>query len=223
MPRIDELDGVFVLDLGDGDNRFDAASVAEIAACLEVVAKSETPTALVTVASGKIWSNGLDLDYMGTLGDDWVDFVDAVQKLFATLLRLNVPTIAALQGHAFAAGAMFALAHDVRVMRSDRGYFCLPEVDLGLSFSQGFAALIAAKVSQPGLHRLAVLGERMNASDAVSLGVVDIEAPLDEVRDSALERARMLVSKSSPALGALRSDFYSDAIAALDPTSAGTR
>ena len=149
-----ERDGdVFLLDLGDGDNRFNAESIDGINAALDDVERADGPAALVTKASGRIWSNGLDLDYMATL-DDVVSFVADVQRIMARLLELPMPTVAAIQGHAFAGGTMLALSHDVRVMRVDRGYLCLPEIDLGMPFGKGFAGLIGAKQSRrlPSLH-----------------------------------------------------------------------
>ena len=47
-----------------------------------------------------------------------------------------------LSGHVYAGGAMMAMAHDFRIMRSDRGWFCLPEVKLGMPFSLGMMALL---------------------------------------------------------------------------------
>jgi enoyl-CoA hydratase/carnithine racemase len=66
-------------------------------------------------------------------------FVDEVHGLLARLLSLPVVAVAACQGHVFAAGAMLALAHDARVMRADRGYFCLPEVDISIPSRPGWA------------------------------------------------------------------------------------
>ena len=60
-----------------------------------------------------------------------------------------MPTVAALQGHTFAGGAMLALAHDQRVMRADRGYFCLPEVDINIPFTVGMSALIGLACRSP--------------------------------------------------------------------------
>lgn len=205
---------IHLLDLGDGDNRFNRDSVDRINVALDEIAVSDPPGALVTTASGKIWSNGLDLDFMGTL-DEPFDFVGDVQKIMARLLELPMPTIAAIQGHAFAGGAMLALAHDVRVMRIDRGYFCLPEVDLGMSFGTSFSALIDAKVPQPALHRLAVLGERMSGDVAKALGVVDHTAPHDEVLPRAEQLAVDLAAKAKPVLATIRADYYADAIDAL--------
>ena len=47
-----------------------------------------------------------------------------------------------LAGHAFAGGALLALAHDYRVMRIARGWFCFPEIHLKLRFQQGMYALL---------------------------------------------------------------------------------
>lgn len=206
--------GVHVLDLGDGDNRFNAESVDGMNRALDEVERADGPAALVTTASGKIWSNGLDLDYMATL-DDFVPFIAGVQRIMARLLELPMPTVASVQGHAFAGGAMLALAHDVRVMRRDRGYLCLPEIDLGMPFGAGFSALIAAKVPPPALNRLAVLGERMSAETAQQLGVVDHTAELDDVARRALEIAEQLAAKAKPVMTTIRTDYYGDAITAL--------
>ncbi|WCO66902.1 enoyl-CoA hydratase-related protein [Iamia majanohamensis] len=217
MTSLDRDGEVWILDLGDGDNRFDPTTVDEVGAALDQVAASEAPAALVTTASGKIWSNGLDLDHLSAAGEGWVDYVQSVQALFARLLRLPVPTVAAIQGHAFAAGAMCALAHDVRVMRADRGYICLPEVDLGMPFSDGMVALISGSLAPAALHRMAVLGERIPGPEAVALGVADAAVPLDQVRDEAVGRATALAGKAGPTLATLRRTFHGRAIDLLDP------
>lgn len=214
MISLEHRGDVFLLDLGDGDNRFNDESIDGINTALDEVERSDVPAALVTRASGKIWSNGLDLDYMATL-DDVMPFVADVQRIMARILELPLPTIAAIQGHAFAGGAMLALAHDVRVMRSDRGYLCLPEVDLGMPFGTGFAALIGAKLPQPALHRMAVLGERFAADVAHRMGVVDHTADLDEVLPCAIGVAESLAPKAKPVMTTIRADYYGDAIAAL--------
>ena len=45
-------------------------------------------------------------------------------------------------GHAFAGGAMLAFAHDYRIMRTEKGWFSLPEIHLNLRFGPGMLALI---------------------------------------------------------------------------------
>jgi enoyl-CoA hydratase/carnithine racemase len=65
-------------------------------------------------------------------GAEATGFLDDVHRLLGRILTFPAITVAAINGHAFAGGAMLATAHDFRVMRDDRGYWCLPEVDLGL-------------------------------------------------------------------------------------------
>ena len=95
---------------------------------------------LVTAASGKFYSNGLDLEWLGAHSEQSEAYVVSVHELFARLLTLPLITVAALQGHTFAAGAMWSLAHDFRVMRADRGFWCLPEADIGIPFTRGMSA-----------------------------------------------------------------------------------
>jgi enoyl-CoA hydratase/carnithine racemase len=220
MINLEREGDVYVLDLGDGDNRFDGETVPALIAALDEVAAAAAggPLALLTRATGKIWSNGLDLNHLGSLGDRWTDFIAEVESIYARLLRLPVITVAAIQGHAFAGGAMLALAHDVRVMRSDRGYLCLPEVDLGMPFTPGMSALNAAKLPQPALQRMLVQGERLTADQALALGVADAAAEGEQqVRDAGMVRAAELAAKAKPIVATIRAGIYGAAIAALEP------
>src|SRR6187455_3180922 len=114
MPNLSRTGDVFVLDLGDTENRFHPDWLAAVDDALTEVAKTDGPRALVTSATGKFWSNGLDLDWLGRNADQFQSYATSVQVLLARVLELPVPTVAALQGHVFAAGAMLALAHDFR-------------------------------------------------------------------------------------------------------------
>ena len=172
MPTLDREENVFVLNLGDGENRFHPDWVAAVDAALDEVEKADGPRALVTTASGKFYSNGLDLDWLGANPGAHDDYLASVHALLARMLILPVVTVAAVQGHCFAAGAMFSLAHDLRVMRADRGYWCLPEADIGLPFTPGMSALIQARLAPQVAHEAMVTARRYGGHAALAAGQV---------------------------------------------------
>jgi enoyl-CoA hydratase/carnithine racemase len=120
-----------------------------------------------------------------------------------------------VQGHVFAGGAMFALAHDFRVMRADRGFFCLPEVDINIPFSRGMSALIQARLSKKTAHEAMTTGRRYGGTDALAAGIVDAVAHEDDVLSTAIELARPLAGKAGPTLGTIKGRMYADALGAL--------
>jgi len=220
VPDLDRIDDVFVLDLGETENRFHPDWLASVEDHLSVVEQAEGPRALVTTATGKFFSNGLDLDWLGGHGDQMAAYIARVQQLFARVLALPVVTVAALQGHTFAAGAMLALTHDHRVMRADRGFWCLPEVDLGMPFAAGMAALIRARLTPQAAHEAMVTGRRYGGGDALAAGIVDRVADEDRVRETALELAQPHVAKAGPNLAAIKTGMYGpvlDALRSPDP------
>lgn len=206
-------DDVYVLDLGDGENRFHPDWIAAVNVALDEVEAAPAP--LVTTASGKIFSNGLDLDWLGHHPDQLKTYVAEVQGLLARMLAFPTPTVAAIPGHAFAAGAMFALAHDFRVMRADRGYFCLPEVDINIPFTPGMSALIQSKLTPSTAHEAMTTGRRFGGTDAAAAGLVDEAVPEDEVLSRALARARALTGKNPQTLAAIKTQMYTGPLAAL--------
>ncbi len=216
MPQLSDAgDGVLVLDLGDGENRLGPVAVGQLAELLDDVGGRDGPRALVTAARGKHWSTGLDLDWVAAQPGGVEDYVASVQELFARTLTLPVPTVAALQGHTFAAGAMWALAHDVRVMRADRGFFCLPEVDLGIPFTPGMSALVQARLTPQVAHEAMTTARRYGGTDAAAAGLVDVAVPEADVLPVALERARALAAKAGPTLATIRSRMYGPVLEAL--------
>lgn len=218
MPSLDRDAEVFVLNLGDTENRFHPDWMAEVSKHLDTVESAEGPRALVTTATGKFWSNGLDLDWVGQNADKWLDYVNDVHALMARFLALPVPSVAAVQGHCFAGGAMVALGHDFRVMRADRGFFCLPEVDINIPFSTGMSRLIQGKLSRKTAHEAMTTGRRYGGTDALAAGIVDAVATEEAVVSTALDIARPLAGKAGATLGTIKARMYAEALAALNDT-----
>ena len=182
---------------------------------LDQLEASTAPAALVTVGEGKFYSNGLDLDWLGQNFDQYEAYVEQVQALFARVLTLPVPTVAAMNGHAFGAGSMLAMAHDYRVMREDRGYFCFPEVDIHIPFSPGMAALIQAKLTPAAAVEAMTTGRRYGGPGAEAAGLVTATAPEDKVTTTAVDLVTPLKGKDPGTLRAIKSTMFASVTAAL--------
>ena len=138
-----------------------------------------------------------------------------MQQLFERVLTLPVPTVAAVNGHAFGAGAMLALAHDHRVMRDDRGYVCLPEVDIHIPFSPGMNALVMSKLSPRAAVDAMTTGHRFPGDEALAAGIVDATASLEDLPQAAAARVEHLAGKDRTTLGTIKQRMYADVVAAL--------
>jgi enoyl-CoA hydratase/carnithine racemase len=141
-----------------------------------------------------------------------------VHELLARVLTFPRPTVAALQGHTFAAGAMLALAHDWRVMRADRGYFCLPEADINIPFLPGMSALIQAKLTPAAATDAMLTARRYGGEDALAAGLVTATAAEDEVLSAAVALAAPLATKDPTTLGLIKERMYSDVVQTLRDT-----
>jgi enoyl-CoA hydratase/carnithine racemase len=205
---------IAILDLGADENRFSPGFLDEFDAHLDEIIDAGAQ-GLVTTGGGKFYTNGLDLDWLAANADQTQWYVGRVQSMLARVLTLPVPTAAAVVGHAFGAGAMLALAHDFRVMRADRGFFCLPEVDIRIPFSPGMAALIQAKLTPQAAVASMTTGRRFGGDDAERLGLVDAVAAEGAVTPTAIDLLRPLDGKDPGTLGAIKQTMFGPAIHAL--------
>ncbi|OZD44329.1 enoyl-CoA hydratase [Rhodococcus sp. 06-1477-1B] len=212
-PTLEIRSDIAILTLGSDENRFSPDWLDAVDAHLDQIERSAR--GLITVGAGKFYSNGLDLDWLMAHGDraDW--YVDRVQTLFARILTFSIPTAAAVNGHSFGAGAMFAIAHDYRFMREDRGYYCFPEADINIPFTPGMSALIQAKLSPQTAMVAMTTGHRYGSAEALTAGLVDGVAAEDSVIDAALERLSAISGKDKATIGAIKTTMFASVTAAL--------
>jgi enoyl-CoA hydratase/carnithine racemase len=209
---------VTVVDLGDGENRLDPELLAGLSEVLERLEAAQGPAALVTHASGTFYSNGYDLDWLTARSrEEQRAFVAAHERLLARLLVLPVPSVAALPGHAVGGGALVALAHDLRLMRADRGCWWLPEIDVRIPFRAGMLALLRLRLREDALRDLALGGERLAPAAALARGVVDETPDAASLLPRAIERAEALAAKHRRTFARMKRDLYGDVARALAP------
>jgi Delta3-Delta2-enoyl-CoA isomerase len=211
---VEQHDQIAVLNLGDDENRFSPEFLDQFDKHLDDVVR-DGAQGLVTTATGKFYSNGLDLDWLMANADQHQWYVGRVQALLARVVTLPVPTAAAINGHSFGAAAMLAMAHDFRVMRADRGYFCFPEVDIRIPFTPGMAALIQAKLTPQAAVSAMTTGSRFGGPDAAAIGIVDATADEDEVVGAAINTLAPLGGKDPGTLGAIKNTMFAAAVTAL--------
>ena len=208
---------VYVLRFDVPENRFRPDNLAAWHAALDEVENAGNPAALVTTGTGKFYSNGLDLDWMLGQADDEArrTYLPSVLALMARVLTFPTITVAAINGHAFGAGAQISLGHDFRVMRSERGYWCMPEIDMKSPLHPGMTAIIKARVSHQTAHELIVTGTRYTAEMALAKQIVDHAVPEAEVLTKSIEIAAALASKADPAMRTLKQGLYPHVLEAL--------
>lgn len=206
---------VFILKLDAGENRFEPGLIDPLDAALDEVERAGSPCALVTTGTGKFYSNGLDTAWMDAHPGEVSAYLARVLALLARVLTFPAVTVAAVNGHAFGAGGQLVVAHDFAVMRSGRGYWCMPEIDMPAPLHPGMTALLQARLPLRSVHEALVTGRRYTAEEAAARGMVDEVAAEAGVLPRALELAAGLAGKAHPILAELKRGMYAEAIEKL--------
>ena len=223
MPAIEyKLDEkVAVVTMNDGENRFNLPFLETFLHALDQVeADTDANALIVTSSHEKIFCNGIDLDWLLPFiqkGDKETasTFFYTMNRLFKRILLYPMPTIAAISGHAFAGGAIISCAFDFRFMRSDRGFFCFPEVDLGIPFLPGMIALIKKAIPQYKVEELHYTGKRATAEECVAHNFATKACHIDDLMNETLSFAKGL-NKRREVIAVMKQRMYKEIVHAFE-------
>jgi len=190
---------VFILTLTNGANAntISADGVSEYEKILDrLEASTENAALILTSNDSKIWSTGVDLKWLITRPPEYFpEFAGLIDHMLLRFALLNMPTIGCLTGHAYGAGALLATVMDFRLMREDRGFFCFPEVDIGIPFTPLMYDLLRLLPDGHALNELVLTGKRVGGAEALAMKIVSAVYPPETLFDKALELASFLAKK----------------------------
>lgn len=220
MCSVDKNGNVFVLTLtSDDEHRLSPALIATIRSALsQIRSQSTISSALVTTATGKFFSNGLDLAWAESSGSNsgFIDrlshLIESLKPLIADLLSFPMPTVAAVTGHAAAAGFILAISHDYVLMRRDRGVLYMSELDIGLTMPEYFKTFFREKV-QAARREVLLRARKLRAEEAAKMGIVDeVCEGVEETVEAAVQLAEKLAARkwNGEVYAEIRKGLYPD-------------
>ncbi|KAI5078074.1 hypothetical protein GOP47_0007898 [Adiantum capillus-veneris] len=223
MCSLERFGSILVLRLtGETEHRFSPALCSQLRQHIATAAASDA-RALVTTNDGKYFSNGLDLEWTKPEPQTRVPYIlRELERLVLDLLKLNMPTYAAICGHAAAGGLLFAMAHDHRIMRKDRGFLYSAAVDINFVLPPGSSALLRAKMAPKVFKDMILQGVKYTGIMANEVGLVDsLQEDSAATLKEALDQASKFVERpwEKAAYAGLRLSMYPELIERLERES----
>ena len=200
-----ERDGaVLTVTMNRPDDRnaiTDPEQSAEFVALTESLARDRTVRAMVLTGAGKSFCAGGNVKSMrektglfaGSPFDQRTHYRTTVQTIGKALWELEVPVVAAINGHAIGLGLDITLMCDVRVMADD-ALVAESYVKLGIIPGGGGAWLLPRVVGLSNASRMTLTGETIDAATALRYGLASEVVPTAEVLPRAQEIARAIAA-----------------------------
>ncbi len=173
-------------------NALDTATLRALLAAVQELAVEEAIAVVVLTGAGeRAFIAGADIGEMAEKSPaEALAFAELGHAVCRAIEEAPQPYIAAVNGYALGGGCEVALSCDIR-LASERAVFAQPEVTLGIPPGWGGSQRLP-RVVPPGIAReLLYTGRRVDAQEALRLGLVNAVYPADQL----LERARELANQ----------------------------
>ncbi|KAF2703006.1 ClpP/crotonase [Pleomassaria siparia CBS 279.74] len=195
------------------DNRLTTSFCHALNLALDIVEFSYPPGVLITTSGiAKFYSNGLDLEHAQTTPGFWEN---SLYKVFARLGTYPMPTIALLNGHAFAGGLMVSMYHDYRIFNPSKGFLCLNELEFGVPLSPAMSTVFKQKCRPDTYRSLVLEARRFPGKDALAAGIVDELGGLDEALKFIAQRKLTLMGKTG-VYGTMKKEMFRESLAFIE-------
>ncbi len=188
-------------------NAINHEMLIEINKMLDEADKDPKIEALVFAsASPKFFSPGFDVAEVFSYDQDQMtSFFGTFVEMVNRLVRFSKPTIAAIGGHAYAGGAILALACDFRVMAKGSYGFALNEIKLGFAVPASMVRMVENAVGVVHARHLLLLGQPIDPQQAHRIGLAFELVEPDELQSAALNLASQLAEKAPDAYRGIKS------------------
>jgi enoyl-CoA hydratase/carnithine racemase len=202
--------GVYLLSFFSApDNRLTRPFNTALLLALDILEHRFPKGVVITTSSiPKFYSNGLDYD---NAIKDPTFFGTSLFPLWHRLLTYPMPTIALLNGHAFAGGLMLGMFHDYRVMNPHKGFLCLNELDFGAQLRPAMASVFRLKLSMSTFRNMVLESRRYPALEAMKEGLVDGLGSVEECL-AYINEYKLVDKAKSSSYGKLKEELYREAV-----------
>ena len=196
--EIEEDDGVAIVHMNSNKvNRQNPAFFSDLDTSLDRLTSDFPNLPVVLTSKEQVFSAGFDFDYWFPLIEK--DDFETVQASYDRFKQINLrlfsyprPTVAALNGHAYAGGLITALCCDSRIAVDQGADFTLNEVPIGLAMPSLFTEIIRYAVGTPVAAKATLTGSIYTGPEALSLGIVDSLVPKNDLLPEAVRAAKAL-------------------------------
>lgn len=203
-------------------NVMDAASLEELAALFDRLAADVAVKSAVLIGEGGAFSAGLDLKAVPNL--DMAGqrrLIAALNDGFGTLYAWPKPLVVAVNGHAIAGGMVAALCGDWRLVADVPLQASLAEIRVGVTFPVAPMQAAIGELSPSAARRMVLLGETLDAHEALALGVFDECVPANALLSRAVGRARRFANLPPQAFATTKRELRATALTRIEAARAG--
>ncbi|MCA1846008.1 MAG: enoyl-CoA hydratase/isomerase family protein [Actinobacteria bacterium] len=193
--RLDGPTAEITLTRPERRNAVGTAFLHELDHALGAIRSAPSVRAVVITGSGPAFSAGADIAEMSAMPgrDEFRRFLELIQSTFASLERLAIPTIAALNGPAYGGGCELALACDFRLL-AEGASLGVPEVKIGALPGAGGSQRLAHALPPAIARRMILLGDPLSADECIRFGLANAVVPADRLLDEARAWAARLAA-----------------------------
>lgn len=220
---------IFILKMTANDNRFNPEFCDSLNSALDFIVNEEIPKhlqqkySLIITGTGRFFSNGLDLKYLLSTPDPNNFLIKHYEPLIYKFLTLGIPTIALVNGHAFAGGMCLALAQDYRLASTEgKALLSMNELLIRASIPAGMLSVLRAKLASPQILRDCYYARRWTIPQAHKDGIIDELINDSKVLSEAVKfaKSKAVQNKFIDVLHSIKEETYREAAALLlDPKS----
>ena len=189
---------VLTLTNGSNGNAISADVIGEYHDILDQLeASTDNGALIVTSNDPKMWCSGVDLKWLITQPPEYFpEYTELIDQLLLRFALLNMPTVGCITGHVYGAGALLATTMDFRFMREDKGFFCFPEVNVGIPFTPFMYELLNLLPDRHAVNELVLTGKRVGGVEALAMKIISAIYPAETLFEKTMEIAAALARKN---------------------------